>query len=113
MPKKRRRRNFRSPRYGARNYDDAAYAGFRKAVRKRDGGMCRYPGCGSKKRLEVHHIKKWSNHPSMRYDTTNGITLCKTHHNITKGNEEVYESFFYKILEIDAIRRLKKDEEDK
>tara|TARA_R110002020_G_scaffold119596_2_gene272835 strand:- start:9032 stop:9181 length:150 start_codon:yes stop_codon:yes gene_type:complete len=49
----------------------------------------------------------------MRYDTTNGITLCKTHHNITKGNEEVYESFFYKILEIDAIRRLKKDEEDK
>jgi hypothetical protein len=48
----------------------------------------------------------------MRYDTTNGITLCKNCHNITRGNEEVYESFFYKILEWDAVQRSKKKDDE-
>jgi 5-methylcytosine-specific restriction endonuclease McrA len=114
MGKKRRRRHgkrlnlFRS----SRNYSDPAYAAFRKAVRKRDGNRCRFPGCDSRSKLEVHHIKKWASHPSMRYDTTNGITLCKNCHNITRGNEEVYESFFYKILEWDAIQRSKKKNDE-
>jgi 5-methylcytosine-specific restriction endonuclease McrA len=110
MPKKRRaKKHFRS---SSRNYDDAAYAEFRKAVRKRDGNKCRYPGCNSTKYLHVHHIKKWASHPSMRYDTTNGITLCKKCHDVTHGNEEVYEAFFYKILEWDAIQRLNKRDKD-
>tara|TARA_R100000742_G_C4233428_1_gene54521 strand:+ start:271 stop:429 length:159 start_codon:yes stop_codon:yes gene_type:complete len=48
----------------------------------------------------------------MRYDVSNGITLCKKCHDTTKGNEEVYESFFYKLLEHQAIQRLKKKKED-
>jgi len=110
MPKKKRffRRSFNS----SRNYDDPAYANFRKEVRRRDGGKCRYPGCGSRKGLQVHHIKKWASHPSMRYDSTNGITLCKKCHAMTKGNEETYEPFFYKILEWDAISRINKKKED-
>tara|TARA_Y100000401_G_scaffold108481_1_gene103764 strand:+ start:405 stop:554 length:150 start_codon:yes stop_codon:yes gene_type:complete len=48
----------------------------------------------------------------MRYDVTNGITLCKKCHDAVSNNEEVYESFFYKILEWDAIQRLKKKDED-
>lgn len=114
MPKKRWNR--RNKKFGSfhnrRNYDDPAYAGFRKAVRERDGNKCRFPGCDSNKKLEVHHIKKWASHPSMRYDVTNGITLCKKCHELTKGNEEIYEGFFYKILEWDAIQRSnKKDDE--
>jgi hypothetical protein len=48
----------------------------------------------------------------MRYDVSNGITLCKKCHDVTHGNEEVYEAFFYKLLEHQAIQRLKKRKED-
>jgi predicted metal-binding protein len=48
----------------------------------------------------------------MRYDVSNGITLCKKCHDVTQGNEEVYETFFYKLLEHQAIQRLKKRKED-
>ncbi len=111
MAKKRRRG--KSKRFGSfrsgRNYEDPAYASFRKAVRKRDGNKCLFPGCGSKSRLEVHHIKKWASHPSMRYDVTNGITLCKKCHNMVKNNEEVYESLFYKLLEWKATKKRDED----
>ena len=110
MPKKRRaKKRFHA---SSRNYDDIAYTEFRKAVRKRDCNECRYPGCKSTKYLHVHHIKKWASHPSMRYDVTNGITLCKKCHDVTHGNEEIYEAFFYKILEWDAIQRLNNRDKD-
>jgi 5-methylcytosine-specific restriction endonuclease McrA len=112
MPKKRRGTYRRSGSFhSSRDYKDPAYAGFRKSVRKRDGNKCQFPGCGSKTRLEVHHIKKWTSHPSMRFDVTNGITLCKSCHQRTKGSEEVYEPMFYKILEWEALKRLKKKDE--
>tara|TARA_Y100000034_G_C6806879_1_gene362373 strand:+ start:419 stop:562 length:144 start_codon:yes stop_codon:yes gene_type:complete len=47
----------------------------------------------------------------MRFDVTNGITLCKSCHQRTKGNEEVYEPMFYKTLEWEALKRLKKKDE--
>jgi 5-methylcytosine-specific restriction endonuclease McrA len=34
-------------------------------------------------RLEAHHIKSWSKYPSMRYELTNGVTLCKECHKKT------------------------------
>ncbi len=111
MPKKKKSYR-RYNKASSRNYNDPAYANFRKQVRSRDGNKCMYPGCESKKTLHVHHIKKWASHPSMRYDVSNGITLCKKCHDLTKGNEEVYESFFYKLLEHQAIQRLNKKKED-
>jgi 5-methylcytosine-specific restriction endonuclease McrA len=111
MPKKRR--NNRNGRFGSfrnqRNYQDPAYAAFRKQVRDRDDNKCQFPGCNSKSKLEVHHIKKWASHPSMRYDVTNGITLCKKCHNMVKNNEEVYESLFYKLLEWKATKKRDED----
>ena len=113
MPKRRDRGTYK--RFGSfrngRNYEDPAYASFRKEVRKRDGNKCLFPGCNSKSRLEVHHIKKWASHPSMRYDVTNGITLCRACHKRTQGNEEIYEPMFFKILEWEALKSLKKKDE--
>lgn len=55
------------------------YKEWRLSVFRRDGFTCKQ--CAYKgKDLEAHHIKKWSTHFNFRYDTDNGITLCKKCH---------------------------------
>lgn len=81
-----------------RNYDDPAYEQFRKLVLKRDGRKCMMPGCGRKTQLQVHHIKKWSRASSLRYEVSNGITLCRNCHGSIKGQEHHYESLFMEII---------------
>ena len=53
-----------------------------RAVRERDG-CCQE--CGETKRLHAHHIKRWKDYPSLRYDLSNGITLCQTCHERAHG----------------------------
>lgn len=81
-----------------RNYDDPAYEQFRKQVLKRDKKRCMMPGCGAKQKLQVHHIKKWSRASSLRYEISNGITLCKNCHNSITGKEHHYETLFREII---------------
>jgi hypothetical protein len=77
-----------------RNYNDDAYTQWRKDILKRDGKKCKMPGCGSKSRLQVHHIRKWSTASSLRYDLSNGITLCKKCHDSIRGKENHYVGLF-------------------
>ena len=81
-----------------RNYDDPQYEDFRKEVLKRDKRSCKMPGCGSKKNLHVHHIRTWAKAASLRYDPSNGITLCKNCHKSITGQESHYESLFLEII---------------
>lgn len=37
--------------------------------------------CGSKKKLEVHHIKPFNQHPELELDMKNLITLCESKNN--------------------------------
>lgn len=55
-----------------------AYADWRKSVYERDGYTCQE--CGSKKDLHAHHVKHWKDHPDLRFEITNGITLCYVCH---------------------------------
>ena len=32
--------------------------------------------CGSTERRAAHHLNDWSNHPTLRYDESNGVCLC-------------------------------------
>ena len=82
-----------------RNYDVPVYAEFRKSVLKRDKRQCMMPGCGKKSSLQVHHVKKWSSSSSLRYETSNGITLCKSCHQSIKGKEHHYEALFKEIID--------------
>lgn len=81
-----------------RNYKDPAYEAFRKSVLKRDGYKCRMPGCSYSKKLQVHHIRKWSQASSLRYEISNGITLCPNCHSSIKNKEHHYESLFIEII---------------
>ena len=87
-----------------RNYDDPHYKKFRVDVLKRDKHRCRM--CNSKRRLNVHHILKWSGASSLRYDVDNGITLCKKCHDSITGKEAYYGSYFLSLIRIAALRYL-------
>lgn len=81
-----------------RNYDDPAYSDWRRKILKRDKKTCKMPGCKSKTRLQVHHIRRWSSASALRYEISNGITLCSTCHKSIKGQEHHYESLFMEII---------------
>ena len=48
------------------------------AVRRRDGFMCRK--CGSREKLNAHHVKPFADFPGLRFNINNGITLCEDCH---------------------------------
>lgn len=81
-----------------RDFKDPLYKEWRKKVYARDKFTCRM--CGFKgKSMEAHHIKKWAEFPALRFEVTNGITLCKNCHDLVTGKEEYYESFLYGLLD--------------
>ena len=50
------------------------YRQWRDAVFQRDGYLC--VDCGDGGYLEAHHIKAFADYPDLRFDLTNGKTLC-------------------------------------
>lgn len=82
-----------------RNYNDPQYKKWRQNVRKRDNNTCQWPHCNCKKKLQAHHIHKWADFPGLRYNTSNGITLCKYHHDLIKNDEDSYAPFFLKLVQ--------------
>lgn len=81
-----------------RDYSDPQYKTWRHAIYSRDKFCCRWPGCSKKKRLNAHHILRWSDFPGLRYHISNGITLCYSHHKSIQGNEDAYSGIFAKII---------------
>ena len=82
-----------------RDYNDPKYREFHKKVIRRDGAICQWPNCGSRKQPRVHHIRTWAKYPSLRYEPGNGIVLCKRHHDAIWGQEEHYVRLFVLILQ--------------
>lgn len=54
-----------------------------KAVRERDGHKC--VDCGATGYLHAHHIKSWKKHPELRWELSNGKTLCPPCHTVAHG----------------------------
>lgn len=56
---------------------------WREEIFKRDDYTCQM--CGTRGTyLEADHIKPWAYYPSLRFDLSNGRTLCKKCHDTTK-----------------------------
>lgn len=49
-------------------------------VKYRDGFICQ--NCGSRENLTAHHKKQKNNNWNRRFDIKNGITLCRSCHDI-------------------------------
>lgn len=74
------------------------YLEWKKKVYKRDSYTCQI--CG-KTKIEVHanHIKKFSEHPELRTNMGNGITLCKDCHiHKVNSHELEWEDYFINNL---------------
>jgi len=56
---------------------------WRRLVFKRDGFECLK--CGSTDRLHAHHIKSFAKFPKLRFDVSNGQTLCIICHGKVHG----------------------------
>ena len=74
------------------------YRVWRKAVIKRDKGLCRR--CHATKNLQVHHIYRFNDRPHLRWDVGNGITLCKQCHRMVTGNELFWEDNFFDMISL-------------
>jgi len=69
---KKKTNQFLSPK--KRGFKQLAWA---TMVKERDGACT---NCGSMHDLHAHHIKPYKYHPEVRYDVSNGVTLCSTCH---------------------------------
>lgn len=68
----------------------ADYSEWRRQVFERDGYTCL--SCGKRGgHLHAHHVKKFSEHPELRLDVSNGVTLC------TKCHEEIHGLVFSSV----------------
>lgn len=92
----------------SRSYDDPLYKEARAKTLKRDGHKCQMPDCGSRKRLNVHHIHPWSKASLMRYETYNLITLCRKCHDSIKDREHHYTGLFSEIVRNNEHRNNKR-----
>ena len=71
-----------------------------KNIKIRDDFTCQL--C-NKRGVELHsnHIKKFSDFPNLRLESTNGITVCKECHiRVVTGYEEIWEDYFYYNLKV-------------
>lgn len=60
---------------------DPRYTIWRNSVLRRNNFCCEYPGCTTPRdQVQAHHKKPWAKYPRQRFEVSNGIALCKTHH---------------------------------
>ncbi len=74
------------------------YIVWRASVIKRDKRKCQFPGCKSRRRIQVHHILQWATTPGLRYEVSNGVALCSRCHGKIKGKELNYVGLFTEIV---------------
>lgn len=60
--------------------NDGEYKQWAKEVKHRDRSTCQLESDDCLGNIVVHHIKGWALYLDLRYEVSNGITLCQFHH---------------------------------
>ena len=63
------------------------YNEWKQKVNTRDNFTCQ--DCGKEHSQIAHHIKMWHEHPELRFEVSNGITICRACH-IQRHENEVW-----------------------
>ena len=71
-------------------YLDYKYKQLKASAYKRDKGKCVYPKCLKTTKLQLHHIRRWSDFPGLRYELSNVCLLCRYHHRKVTGREDEF-----------------------
>lgn len=79
------------------------YMGWMTQVKDRDGWKCKIANEDCEGRLEAHHILRWQDHPELRYDLNNGITLCHAHHPRRRAEEKRLAPLFRELVSVSSI----------
>lgn len=97
----------RKNRVKAENITDSAeYKEWRLKVYRRDGYRCKMPGCNSQSRnIHAHHIYPKRDYPTLQFEVSNGITLCRECHELTYGKEEQYIDALVRCVSDDVINK--------
>ena len=78
--------------------NDSAYKEWRKNVYFRDNFKCKIANTDCSGKIEAHHILGWKHYPELRYNVSNGITLCHNHHPRKKADESRMSEYFQEII---------------
>jgi hypothetical protein len=82
---------------------------WRRECRIRDNYTCQFPGCGREsKRIDVHHIAKRSQRRDLKFTISNGVCLCRDHHDWTDKHHD--EAVRMGLLNIESYELAKKQE---
>jgi len=66
--------------------------GIERAVRARDKDTCRFPGCGNKRFVDIHHVEHWANGGETAVDQL--MLLCSKHHTLVhEGGFRINQNF--------------------
>ena len=99
------------PTFKKKKRESPAETKFKRAVRIRDDYRCQFPGCDvQSKRIDVHHIAKRSQRPDLKFEVSNGICLCREHHDWTDHNHDKAVSM--NLLSTDSYELAKKRERE-
>ena len=69
----------RRPEIVGQRYASYEYFTWSETVRRRDNFTCQ--NCGSTSgKIVAHHVQSWEDAPDLRFDESNGVTLCTSCH---------------------------------
>ena len=93
-----------------RDFNNPEYKAARLACYKRDNFQC--VECGSKDRIQAHHILSWADYPGLRYNINNLVTLCFDCHKKIRGKEDYYINYFHRLILNKTQEQEEKREDD-
>lgn len=74
-----------------------------KGIKDRDNWNCQISNEDCKGKMESHHILNWIDYPELRYELSNGITLCHSHHPRGRKKEAQLSSFLQELVSTKSI----------
>lgn len=84
---------------------DILYKVWSKSVKCRDKWKCQLQSSDCCGKLEAHHIFNWTEYPELRYELSNGITLCHSHHPRGREKEKRFIETYKELINVSIKRK--------